>query len=291
MDRKNRLYLSTEFQYCMHACGSIYNQIFTNSLEAFEYWHSQGIKLFEIDIDEAERGKYVACHDYNKETFIKMEIENLPQICNFEWFKRQKLFGKSTMGLTSITLRNIFELLAKYKDVCFMIDPKIYSFEDVCLLLESINKYIEIYHIDSERIVFETYTEDMIRATQEYKDLVQYQFCIEDERKTEDSDRIRRWDINKLVEFLKQNNIWIISYPWKYAVENLINLKKLKDEGFIIFSRTKNDILSDLLKQTGININIIDYLVTDEQRDNLLLYKQVYYKEYKEKIDNIFFKK
>ena len=288
METKSTLSISSEFQFCMHACGSIYNLMFTNTLEALEYWYNQGIKLFEVDISDAGNGKFVACHDFTKKTFEKMEIEELPDQCTYEWFIKQKLFNKTTNGLTPLTLETIFQLLSKYKDVIFMIDPKVYSYDEVCSLLFAIKYFIDKFEIEGERIIFETYTKDMILATREYKGVVQYQFCVEDERQDGDDDRIRKWELEKLIRFLKENDIWILSYPWKYAVESLHNLKKLRNENFLIFSRTKNDIISELLKQAGVNVNIIDYLVTDIQREELKGFKKDYYKKYKSKIDKVF---
>lgn len=275
-------------QYCMHACGSIYNLTFTNALEALEYWYANGIKMFEVDIDDAGNQKFVACHDFKKDTFDKMEIEKLPEQCTYEWFQEQKLFAKTTNGLTPMTLEDLFQLLAKYQDISFMIDPKVYSCDKVCSLLDAIKYYIVQYKIDGRRIIFETYTENMIWAIRKYKGLIQYQFCIEDERQTEESDKIRKWELDRVIEFLKENDIWIISYPWKYAVENLEKLKLLVDENFLIFSRTKNDILSHLLKKACISVNIIDYLVTDVQRKELKKYKENYFMEYESKIDRVF---
>lgn len=275
-------------QYCMHACGSIQGLTFTNALEALEYWYANGIKMFEADIDDAGNGKFVACHDFKKETFKEMEIEKLPERCTYEWFQEQKLFGKTTSGLTPMTLEDIFQLLVKYQDISIMIDPKVYSYNEICILLDTVKCCMEQFQIDGRRIVFETYTEDMILATGKYDGMIQYQFCIEDERQTTDSDRIRKWDLSRLIGFLKKNNIRIISYPWKYAVENLERLKILGDEGFFIFSRTKNDILAELLRKSGVNVNIVDYLVTDEQRERLQSYKKEYYEKYKERIDMMF---
>lgn len=288
MERKIVPYLDKDFQYGMHACGFMYDIMFTNSLEAMEYWYKQGIKIFEVDIDVTNDGEYVACHNFTKETFKKMEIQNIPDICTCSWFKEQKLYGKTTEGLTPISLEDIFELLCKYSDTLFMIDPKIYSYNGICELLDKIKSYIDKFGIDGKRIIFETYNEDMIFATREYKGLVQYQYCVDDEIQMGTSEKIRSWEIDVLVDFLKKNDIWILSYPWKFAVEDLERVKRLHDEGFVMFSKTRNDILADFLKKACVDVNIIDYLVTPEQEEELQGYKKEYLQMYGDKIKSTF---
>lgn len=288
MGNNNVSYISDNFQYGMHACGFIHDLMFTNSLESLKYWYSHGIKIFEIDIDDTGNGEFVACHNFSKETFKKMEIENIPDQCTYEWFKLQKLYKKTTDGLTPMTLKNLFELLMDYPDMLFMIDPKVYSYPETYALLAKMKYYITQFNVDGNRIIFETYNEDMIQATDYFQGIMQYQYCIDDEMQMGTSEKIRAWDLDILIKYLKEREIWILSYPWKFAVESLEKLKKLHDEGFIIFSKTRNDILSDLLKQAGITVNIIDYLVTTEQHEMLKSYFEEYSSKYAGKIKQIF---
>lgn len=284
----NKIYLREDFQYGMHACGFIYDLMFTNSLESLTYWYSKGIRLFEIDIDLAEDGEFVACHNFSRETLVKMEIDHIPVKCTSDWFRQQKLYFQTTGGLTPMTLEDVFVKLQKYTDMLIMIDPKVYSFEETCNLLEKIEQRTKVYNIDNNRLIFELYNQDMIKATAWYPSIVQFQYCVDDEMQMGTSQEIRDWDIDRLIDYLKMNDIWILSYPWKLAVEKLPVLKKLYDAGFIIFSKTRNDILSELLHQAGVKVNIIDYLVTQRQREELQNYKDNYYKRYKAKIDEVF---
>lgn len=280
--------LKKEFQYCMHACGFIHDLMFTNSRESLEYWYGQGIRLFEVDIDVACDGMYVACHNFNKETFEKMELEEIPEQCTGTWFRQQKLYPYATGGLTPLTLDDIFGLLQRYPDLLFMIDPKIYSYDGTCALLEKMRSETGRAGIDGKRILFETYNEDMIRATEGYREVFQYQYCVDDEMQMGSSEMIRSWEMERLVRFLKTHNIFILSWPWKFAVESLEKLKRLKEEGFVIFSKTRNDILQDLLKRAGINVNIIDHLVTDAQKKELEHYRKTYFEAYEGRINRVF---
>lgn len=277
-----------KFMYGMHACGFAYDIMFTNSLEALEHWYLRGIKLFEVDVDVTDDGEYVACHNFTRETFIKMEIETIPEICTCKWFKEQTLYSKTTPGLTPISLEDMFNLLKEHQDLYFMIDPKIYTFEGIRVFLEKIESYMKKYDVDGERIIFETYNEDMILATKTYPGLVQYQYCVDDEMQMGNSEEIRAWDLDILIEYLKSNNIYILSYPWKFAVENLDKIKRFYEEGFVLFSKTRNDILADLLEKSHINVNIIDYLITEVQKEELAEYKNNYYEQYGKQVEKVF---
>ena len=280
--------INGNIQYCMHACGFIYELMFTNSLESLQYWYKQGIKMFEIDIDDAGNGNYVACHDFVKATLEKMEIENIPEECTYDWFRKQKLYKRTTEGLTPMTLEDIFQIMCDNQDIIIMIDPKIYSYEGCGMLLRKIGYYLEYFGIDGKRIIFETYNEDMINATSKHKGLVRYQHCIDDEMQMGSSEEIRKWSLDKTIDFLWKNDICIISYPWKLAVHNLERLKRLKDEGFFIFSKTRNDILAGMLSRAGVDVNIVDYLVTEKQRIELREYQNRYYKQYGGLVNTIF---
>ena len=74
--------------------------------------------------------------------------------------------------------------------------------------------------------------------------------------------------------------VMVVSYPWKRAVENLAKLKTLKNEGFIVFSRTRNDIFSELLMKNGVNVNLVSDLCTEEQNRDLDDYKREYYERF-----------
>ena len=274
----------------MHACGMYNGTMFTNSLEAFEYWWKKGIKLFEIDIDRTDDGEYVACHDFCYSTFKKMEIDDIPSICSREWFLNQKIFSKTTEGLTTMDLERIFELLRLHKDMSVMIDPKVYSYSLCCELLGKIRVLIEEYNINKNQVIFETYNMDMIQATKKFHEMLQYQHCIDDEIQMGTSAQIRELPVQEQINILKQNEIKIISYPWKFMVERLDILKTLREEEFVIFSKTRNNIFSELLIQAEVSVNLIDHLVTDIQRIELSDYKKEYFKKYAEEI-NVYFKR
>ena len=276
------------FGFGVHACGAIKGITFTNSLDAFLFWYEKGIKLFEIDIERTDDGEYVACHIFNEEILGQMEIDAVPSVRTKDWFLAQKLYTKTTDGLRTMDLENIFELLKRYEDIMVMIDPKVYSCHLTNELLEKIHANIKKYGIDGKRIVFELYNRDMINAISSFKDVVQFQYCIDDEMQMGTSKEMRELSLEVQLEILKEYDIHIISYPWKCAVENLEIFKHLKQEQYIIFSKTKNNIFSELLEKAGVNVNLVDYLVNEKQAEELQCYKEDYYNKYALQIEELF---
>ncbi|MDD6628162.1 MAG: hypothetical protein PUF03_07925 [Lachnospiraceae bacterium] len=276
------------FTFGVHALGAINGITFTNSLDAFLLWYKNGIKMFEVDIERTDDGEYVACHIFKKNIFEQMELSNVPSVCTKEWFLEQKLYPKSTSGLNTLDLEGLFKLLRQYSDCMIMIDPKVYSYDLTKELLVKIEGYINEYNIDGKRIVFELYNRDMIEAISQFENMVQFQYCIDDEIQMGTSSEIRALPLEVQLEILRQNEIHIISYPWKFAVERLEVLKKLKEEHFVIFSKTKNNIFSELLKKAGVNVNLVDYLINEQEEQDLQVYKADYYAKYEAKIVDIF---
>ena len=60
-----------------------------------------------------------------------------------------------------------------------------------------------------------------------------------------------------------------------------------RDAGFYIISKTRNDIFSDILKEAGVNINLIDYLLEEKDRKDLEKYRKNYIHENNGAIEQI----
>ncbi len=288
MNNKDGWDLSETFIYGMHACGFAHDIMFTNCLEAVNHWYNKGVRLFEIDVDQADDGVFVACHDFGISTFAKMEIEDIPLQCTSEWFLNQKLYARSTGGLSPMSLEDVFEIMRGRTDMMIMIDPKKYSYKSTSRLLETIQLYLKKYDVYGRRVFFETYNADMIEASKGYRNIMQLQYCIDDEMEMGSSSVTRKWEIEKMITYLLGNGITIVSYPWKLAVENLETIKKYKDRGFTLFSKTRNDILADFLQQCGVNVNLIDYLAEGKQRKELQSYRAEYERRYGDVIREVF---
>lgn len=273
----------------MHACGMIEGIMFTNSYDALMFWKNKGIDLFEIDIDIAEDGEYVAIHDFSQNTLENMGIEATQGYHSSIWFSKQKLYKhKTKRGLQPLLLQDIFLLMSENTQMKIMIDPKLFSYEETKALLIKIKEYCMKYSVEEYRIFFECYNIDMIRATKGVLGEFQYQYCFDEDVQVGNSKITREMEINDLIDFLKKYNVAAISYPWKLAIENLEKLRILKKAGFIIFSRTRNNIFEELLQLAGIDINLVDYLVDENERKQLRKYKEQYLLQYEQRVKKYF---
>lgn len=115
--------LKGQYNYCMHGLGAIGGLRQTNTLEAFNRWYKRGVRVFEFDIARTEDDRYVAvAHTVDEKSMFRMEITEKPQEYTYDWYMGQKLFPKSTKGLTPLSLESIIQLLVKHNDCVFMLD-------------------------------------------------------------------------------------------------------------------------------------------------------------------------
>jgi len=272
----------------MHAGGMINGEMLTNTHQAYKYWRDKGESMFEFDICRTDDGEYVTTHDFKPNYFQKRRIDPIPDTLSAEWFLSQNLFFNDKGPFQAMNLRYIlFELLQKHIDQV-MLDPKDFTFKGTLLFLDYIAKELNCLKIEPEQIVIELYNPDMIAASRQYPMRVVYQYCVDDDIQQGNSSESRNLPNEDLIDYLNDNGIHVVSYPWKQAVENLPLLKLLIDNDFIVYSRTRNNIFHDLLEQTKISVNIVDEVLTEREMLNLQLYKKKYIAKYQERINDFF---
>ena len=276
-------------KYCMHAGGEIDGQMLTNTKEAYEYWLSKGQLIFEFDVCETDDHKYVTTHDFNYEAFVKMGINTIPTNCTRDWFLNQCIYDGRYHALS---LETLIEDLTKGVIKGLMIDPKDFTFDGTERLLAYLADLCEQKELkQTTKLTVELYNSDMIKAAKPYADRFTLQYCVDDDIQQGNSAETRALCNDDLISYLKSTGIKAVSYPWKQAVENLSLLKQLKQAGFIIYSRTRNDLFKDLLTKCGIDYNIVDHFVAPDQLDPLQSYKSQYYAKYQPEIDKVYRKK
>lgn len=283
--------LKNKFTYCMRAMGNIKGMSDTNALESFHYWYDRGMRIFEVDIDLAADDVYVLCHELTEKTMKKFGLSNIPEKITSIWFVNQKIYKKETGGLTPLTVAKLLDIAEEHPDVFFMIDPRIYSYEGTVKFLTFLTEATANRKEIRERLFFETYNSEMIRATREFKGVAIYQYCIGDdlplfiEEAGLDIWDMRDKGIEEIMTYLRKNEIYVVSYPWKVAVEHLQDLKKLTESpDFIVFSKTRNDVILNMVKKTGVNVNILQEKVSLIERLRLLPFFLRYYLKYRNKM-------
>ena len=264
----------------MHALGEAEGVIFANCREGLQKWYEKGIRFFEVDVSPTDDEQYVACHSFDVDGFHEQGITDVPEIRTADWYLKKKIYTNKTTGLSTISLEEILDFVCEKEDVFIMIDFKRSDYESTSAIWSYLNHFIEERGLNGEQIIFEVYDQNMLDATKTEESKIQLVFNVEDDIEVGDSQAIRSLPLTEIVNWMKSNSIHIVSYPWKRAVENLPKLKKLKDEGFTIISRTRNDIFSELLERCGININLVSFLCSEEQKKSLDGYRIEYFRKY-----------
>lgn len=273
--------MKKKFQYGMRACGSMQKIISMNSLEGLHFWREKGVAFFEVDVDSDGFGSYVACHNFIKKTFDEMELDSPPNP-DKNWFLGIKMYSKTTTGYKTMDLTVLLDEIRDFDNWVMMIDPKFHTFEELSKFLEILSRGIEVRKISSRRIIIETYNKEMIDAAKIYRFPIIH--CVDEEDEQGSSSEFRSLPIKDQVRLLKNNDIGMISFPWKNAIKKITSFMEYKDAGFFIISKTRNDIFSDILKEAGVNINLVDYILEENDRRDLKKYREEYINENKEAI-------
>lgn len=273
----------------MHAGGMIMGEMLTNSIEAFKFWCEKGEHFFEFDICRTEDGEYVTCHDLDIKKLHELGINSSPRVLTAEWFVSQELYFNNKGPFHAMNLKDVLHGLSCGNIECVMLDLKDFTFNGTLHFLGYLETQLSEYEIKGANIVVELYNSAMIDASKKYPSMVTYQYCVDDDIQQGNSYETRKLPNEELVNYLKGCNINVVSYPWKQAVENLPLLKMLVDKGFVVFSRTRNNIFHELLEQAKVSINIVDEILSDETMLKLQPYKKQYMANYQKQID-LFFK-
>lgn len=246
--------------YCMHAGGQIDGNIHTNSRDAYDYWYAKGERCFEFDVLQKLDKSYIVSHDI------------LPKYNQYKMWTLDELLrcSKEDMDL-------------------LMIDYKNFNYTETYNILQYLETKIDNNELDGSKIYFEVDNVDMLRAAKPYSHKLNIICCVDDPIQMGNSEEMRKWDDDVLVVNLKSYGVRAISYPWIMAMTNMSRFKKLKNAGFIMFSRTRNNLLNEWVERAGVDVNLINEHLTDSQLNSyeLQAYKQQYYLQYKDILDNL----
>lgn len=251
-----------KYQYGMRALGSIAGTYHTNTLEGYEHWKRTGIKFWETDVAISGDERYVMIgHFLDAETMHRMEIDNLPEKLTYDWYMKQKLFPKSTKGLTPLSLEDMIASAKEERDAIYMLDMYPFSLDDSYNRTKHFLNYLDgCVGTDQElykRIIVEAYNKGMIEAIAEFPQITYIQMSISKFMENEHVD-----DINKVVAYARENRINVISYEWRYAKQHIDHLEVLKDCGFVFISRSVTNLFDTAKKKKyGVNIALLDYYV------------------------------
>ncbi len=255
MTLNNVFELKGGFYYAMHGGGAVCGKKHTNSKDAIDYWYKIGKRIFEFDLAPTSDGHYVAiAHHLNKSDLNNVEIYNIPSDCTEEWFLQQHLYGRTTLGLTPLSLKRIIEKMEENPDVIVMLDLYgIFSEEATCRFGCELDTILRGRSDILNRLLVEVYCPDMIRGIRESGNQFNLIYGV-------DYGTIENYGIaNKTTpDYLKEQGVGFVSYPLFYSKEHPGELDKFVSAGFCMFCRTSSNVRTDQLKKIGIHVNLID---------------------------------
>ena len=208
-----------------HACGGIDGNTYTNSLEAFEYNYGLGHRVFEVDFTLTNEAVLVAAHDerrWRKET--DLTAEEMP--FTVQAVQTVKLHDK----YTSLTARDVIELLAKYPDAWIITDSK---YTDKASIIAEFSQLVywgeQLAPEALERIIPQIYNEDMLAYLM---DIYPFKSVIYTVYNTATTDKMA-------FEFCRDAGIGVLVYPKARVTEARIQMGH--DMGVLTATHTEDD--------------------------------------------------
>lgn len=260
--------LKIGFHVAMHAMGSYHKLTYTNSREAFLSWYAKGIRVFEVDLAEAEDGQFVCiAHHVTYKDLKRVGISEIPEHITSEWFLRQKLFPNMSKGLTPLSLEDLVDLLKQYDDVVLMLDL-FGQFEERILenFSRRLNHFVGEDTSVMDRLLIETYNEEMTAVISKRIPRAHIIYGIDDLATGAGNAAFS-------IERMKEMGIEFVSFPWHYTVKYPGRLKELVENGLTVFSRTLDNLKEDTLRNAGVRVLLIDRYY---ERTRGLAYTQIY---------------
>lgn len=230
-----------------HAMGGLENAKYSNSLEAFKTNYKKGYRIFEADIIATSDNVLVLRHDWIEDYGQNLNLEN-GNIPTYKEFMKAPMYGK----YTPLSLKDVFKLMKKHKDIYLITDTKEYApaktkalFEQILADAESVNAtncldrvIVQIYNNAMYDAVMEVYPFKQIiytlyvRGTHYFEQLCQ--FCVER-------------DINIITMDYKQHSQKLQAIADEYNIKTFVHTINKKKRAKKFYNRGVTGIYTDKL--------------------------------------------
>lgn len=228
-----------------HAMGGIDGNIYTNSLEAFQYNYDKGYRVFEIDLLETSDGVLVGQHSWNN---YKETTDGKRYIPTSEEFLSNDIAG----GYTGLSFEDVLRLAKEYSDIYVVTDTKKTKSDgarEATMHMLDVAKEQDMEDVFKEQFIVQVYNK---KSYQAIKDLIDVEHIIF---------TFYRMDIEKYykaAEFCSDEGIPVITYKynrWKKEVQ-----EKIDELGLVTALYTVNN------REVAIKYvqNGVSYLYTDD---------------------------
>lgn len=233
----------TDYKLISHAMGSIQNQPYTNSYEAFVANYEQGNRVFEVDLLLTEDKHVVARHEWTQAMTKELQQEEeLPEDrqavpLTYKEFKESDILGK----LTPLDWEGILDLMEKYPDIYIVTDTK--EQQPAELLRVMVNEAEQRNNPKLlQRIVPQIYDQPMlknVRAVYDFPNIIYTLYA------SEDTDQ-------QVIDFVQKNHITGVTMPENRTNESFIS--ELNKAGVVTYVHTINEI-ADMNKYEKMGIS------------------------------------
>ncbi|MBS7006777.1 phosphatidylinositol-specific phospholipase C/glycerophosphodiester phosphodiesterase family protein [Anaerostipes sp.] len=233
-----------------HALGEIDGKEYTNSKDAFLNSYEKGFKVFEVDLMQTTDHVMVARHYWGKDLSDPKSKGGSP--VSYAQFKRVKLYGK----YTSVSLKELFELMDRYPDTYIMTDTKdsdaAAAKDDFSVIVRTAEKMNKKYLLD--RLIVQIYNQPMYYAI---KQVHPFRHVVYTTYKQTDV------AFSKMIRFCKANGIEAVTVP--SGSVNDFRMELLSKAGIYSFTHTVNSVYETReYMKLGVYGVYTDYLTNTE---------------------------
>jgi len=195
-----------------HAMGGIDGQVYTNSLEAWEYNYERGYRVFEVDLRVLNDATVVCSH-------------NAPTQSTVAEYRKSRIAGR----YTPLTVADLASLMARYPDAWVMTDIKVGRGAPRDSVLRTLRSAVGGDATSRSRIIVQAYEEaDWRYARKLGFDNVVYSLYHQ---------KVEEWP--EAVAFAAKNNIRFVGLPKEAVTEDVVRLARSK--GIWVGVYTVND--------------------------------------------------
>ena len=198
-----------------HAGGAVYGYRLTNSLEALENSYANGFRMFELDFEMTNDGKYILLHDWESMAGRMLFGEGKR---SFDEFKSADKFA----SLTLLDLEGILAWLSEHNDCYIVTDAKCGNEPFLSELYKASGEL-------AERFIPQAYSYDEYEMAKNigFERVILTLYGMND---TEES----------LFTFAESKKPWAITIPASVITETIVS--RLAELGIYTYAHTVNDL-------------------------------------------------
>lgn len=226
-----------------HAFGGIDDKDYTNSLEAFEYSYSNGIKVFEVDFDLTKDNVLICSHDED----MWRNITNSSLDYTYDNFKKTLIYNK----YTPMDYMDVINLLNKYDDIIIVTDTKYSDRKTVKKQFEQLVNYAERINSDVlKRIVPQIYSESMLEYVMDVYNFDSIVYTLY---------QVSGWTKENIVKYCNDSGVRFITVSQYDIEKDIIDEWSKNDINIALFTINDKDDANRFIND-GISMIYSDYL-------------------------------